>query len=266
MTGIYGLRNDNTGKWYVGQALNVEMRRIEHLSHLRTGKHHSAKLQNSFNKHGEAAFSFYVLQEVEVPSLDDMEVAWIARLDAYANGYNMTTGGGGRRGYTLSEETKAKISAAHKGRAKTEECRRKIREANLGRKVPTETRAKISRSTKGENAYWYGKHHTEETKQKLREAHGGANHRLYGGHHTAETKKAISEQLTGNHNAPEKIVRCITTGAIYRSTKEAGRLTNLSASSISMCCRGERKSCGGMKWEYVDNGGGNGGGATVLRD
>lgn len=46
-------------------------------------------------------------------------------------------------------------------------------------------------------------------------------------------------------------VRCITTGIIFNSIKEASETYNLSYSNIVACCNGRRHTCGGMKWEYV---------------
>lgn len=51
--------------------------------------------------------------------------------------------------YTPTEETRRKISEAHKGLHLSEEHRRKISEANKGRIVTEETRRKISESQKG---------------------------------------------------------------------------------------------------------------------
>jgi len=46
----------------VGSAIDFRKRKSQHLSHLRKNKHHSFKLQNSFNKYGEECFLFTVLQ------------------------------------------------------------------------------------------------------------------------------------------------------------------------------------------------------------
>lgn len=51
--------------------------------------------------------------------------------------------------------------------------------------------------------------------------------------------------------ANEQSVKCVTTGKIYSSVKEASQELGLSHSNIVACCRGRRKTCGGMKWEYV---------------
>lgn len=49
----------------------------------------------------------------------------------------------------------------------------------------------------------------------------------------------------------KKAVKCLTTNKVFESTVEAGKYYKLDNSSISKCCRGERKICGGFKWEYI---------------
>ena len=46
-------------------------------------------------------------------------------------------------------------------------------------------------------------------------------------------------------------VRCITTGTIYNSIKEAADAFGLYHANIVACCNGRRNTCGGMEWEYV---------------
>jgi len=67
--------------------------------------------------------------------------------------HNRTDGGKGLSGAIRSDETKRKISEAHKGKILTEEHKRKLSEAN-----------------EGENHHMYGKTHSEETKNKISEA------------------------------------------------------------------------------------------------
>ena len=48
-------------------------------------------------------------------------------------------------------------------------------------------------------------------------------------------------------------VKCKTTGEIFNSIKEAARYYAINNSGdISKCCKGTRKTCGGMEWEYID--------------
>jgi len=76
-----------------------------------------------------------------------------------------------RRGW-LSEEHKAKISKAHKGRPKSRAHRQKLREISLGRKQSAETRRKRSETLKriGHGKHNKGRKRSEATKQKMRAA------------------------------------------------------------------------------------------------
>ena len=48
-----------------------------------------------------------------------------------------------------------------------------------------------------------------------------------------------------------KPVRCIETGVIYPSTREAERILGIHHSSISSCCNGTRQTAGGLHFEFV---------------
>lgn len=53
--------------------------------------------------------------------------------------------------------------------------------------------------------------------------------------------------------ARKKAVRCIETGIIYESATEAARqVEKTTQSKICMVCRGQRNTCGGFHWEYVE--------------
>ena len=61
---------------------------------------------------------------------------------------------------------------------------------------------------------------------------------------------------TGKYNGKikeVKHVRCIETGIIYRSTREAERQTGVNQVRIAKCCKGRYgcKTAGGYHWEYV---------------
>lgn len=49
-----------------------------------------------------------------------------------------------------------------------------------------------------------------------------------------------------------KLVRCIETGMIFESTREAERCTGIFNASISHCCHGKQQTAGGYHWEYVN--------------
>lgn len=100
--GIYKITNTNNGKVYVGQSNDVIDRFRHHKSELNHQRHKNVILQNSWNLHGEKAFKFEIIEECSEDKLDEREIYWIDKLNAYVhcktpNGYNLTTGGEGTR-------------------------------------------------------------------------------------------------------------------------------------------------------------------------
>lgn len=159
---IYAIVNRITGKSYVGSAISPRRRWPEHRKALRGGRHHSVKLQRSWNIHGEAAFDFVVLESVLLlEDLVEREQSWIEARNSYRSGYNAAPMAGSQLGFKHSEETRAKLRAAQakrkaEGRCYTppppsDETRKRqsiAAKARKGRVVTEETRRKISESLK----------------------------------------------------------------------------------------------------------------------
>ena len=53
-------------------------------------------------------------------------------------------------------------------------------------------------------------------------------------------------------NAKNERVRCVESGVVYNSAKEASILTDTCRSSISNCLKGKREKAGGFHWERVE--------------
>lgn len=72
----------------------------------------------------------------------------------------------------------------------------------------------------------------------------------------ARHKKLVSEWGKKNIKkaieAKKKRVKCLTTGKIFDSIAEAGKYYKINNGHICDCCKGKRKTCGGMEWEYID--------------
>ena len=177
-------------------------------------------------------------------------------------------------GKQLSEETREKISKAHKGKKLSDFARRAISLGHIG-------------IFSGENHPMYGKHHTEETKQKLRERMSGKNnpnygkpmseeqkqkisqtkkdkyqkekHPMYGKHHTEETKQKISESHKGlqigvNNPHAKPIIQLDKTNnliKIWDYIKLASNELGIHRTDISSCCSGRLKTAGGYHWKYL---------------
>ena len=94
-SGIYQIKNTQNGKIYIGQTRDLKLRIYEHLRVLRRGEHHNHYLQRAFNKYGESAFKFSVLEECPIEELDFKEKEWIKKLHSMDadKGYNLESGG-----------------------------------------------------------------------------------------------------------------------------------------------------------------------------
>jgi len=185
--GVYAILHAASGKSYVGSAVHLGKRHAQHQRMLQAGKHHNVKLQRAWNKYGEGAFVFKVLEHVPEPAtLLQREQAWIDALDAVAKGFNLTPTAGSILGMKLTDEAKrrmssaatgktkspehvANVAAALRGRKMTDEQRQKMRDAKLGKtngpRSP-EVSKKISAALKGRPL-------SEEHRQKLADAKRG---------------------------------------------------------------------------------------------
>jgi group I intron endonuclease len=172
---IYKIINVVNNKFYVGSAVNFEKRKARHIWRLRRGDHSNKHLQAAWEKYGEKAFVFAVVEVVdEDVNLLLAENIWLKEHVGKDYCYNMATdatapqlGMFGEKntmwGKTFShtEEAKARISIASKARVQSEEEKAKRRETMRGKPLPIETRAKISASLMGEGNYWHGKKRPE---------------------------------------------------------------------------------------------------------
>lgn len=67
-SGIYRIKNLETGEIYIGKAVNLNKRKWNHIGALRRGNHSSRKLQKDFDKYGKDSFEFETLIEIKDPT------------------------------------------------------------------------------------------------------------------------------------------------------------------------------------------------------
>jgi group I intron endonuclease len=167
--GIYKIINVVNNKFYVGSAVDLKRRKTRHFSELRNNKHSNGRLQNSWNKYGEQAFVFVVVEELSKDAdLLAAENVWlkehVGKDYCYNLGVDATApmmGFGGELsptwGYKHTDKAKAVIAAASKGRTQDAETIKRKTDHLIGKPKPAEVRAKISATLSGEGNYWYGK-------------------------------------------------------------------------------------------------------------
>lgn len=87
---IYRIYCTATKQNYVGQTKDEKRRWAEHIKDLRTGKHHSRKLQDVFWKHGESCLQFEILEEnVDADNMTNREAYWMKEHKGYGDGLNV---------------------------------------------------------------------------------------------------------------------------------------------------------------------------------
>lgn len=83
--GIYRIKNSINNKIYIGSTKNIEARWAKHRALLRHNKHQNTHLQNAWNKYGENAFIFEVIEECKIEDLINREQFFIDNLNPEYN-------------------------------------------------------------------------------------------------------------------------------------------------------------------------------------
>lgn len=186
ISGIYKIQSTVKPKRiYIGSAKDIYKRWECHIRTLRKNKHHSIKLQNHYNKYGEADLQFSILLGCDKDDLLKTEQYYLDSYKPYFNIY-MVAG------------------------------------SPLGFKMTPEAIEKMVQSVSGEKNHNYGKHFSEEHRRKLSEAKKGISVNK-GNKHTEETKKKISESKKGKPH-PHKGNRPSDEGIAEIKRKLKGRI------------------------------------------
>jgi group I intron endonuclease len=171
--GIYKIINVVNNKFYVGSTVNMSRRRARHFSELRNNRHNNKYLQAAWNKYGEKAFIFVIVNELDKGAdILAAENVWLKEHVGKDYCYNLGTDATAPHlglcgelsnswGYKHTEEAKARISKASKERVQTEEEKAKRRKSMQGHIVSKDTKDKISATLSGQGNYWYGKKRPE---------------------------------------------------------------------------------------------------------
>ena len=158
---VYMAINKTTGASYIGATQKgTKGREYIHRYTARTGRNGAQLIYRAMRKYGDENFTFVTIKECsDWWDALESERVYIAM---FKPRYNMTDGGGGVKGHRHSDASKAKMSAAKKGKpsvwTKTpmpQEIREKLaaaRRLEKGRPLSPESRAELLKNSKIANA------------------------------------------------------------------------------------------------------------------
>jgi len=199
---VYLILNTITGKRYVGSSAHVERRWKHHRDQLKAKKHHSPHLQRSWDKHGPVVFLFEILEVIHDEAIllpREQHYLDLFQCCDPAHGYNTILLAGSSKGCKQSPETRAKISAALKGRAFTPEHKARIAAANQGRTHSAATRAKLCQVAQARPPR-AGTPCAPATRAKIREALSGERNPQFGKPLAESTRRKIGEKSKGRQS------------------------------------------------------------------
>lgn len=245
---VYGHRCKTTKKWYIGITSFIDdpYKRFGRngsnylLKNQNTYKH--PKFANAILKYGWENFTHWILGYYTESEIDSAENYWIEHKNSLLKGYNSTNGG--YSCHELTNDNKSKIS--NKVDQIDRETLKVIRTFNSAKDaadfVGLYNNSLIIECCKGKaisakGFFW--KYHTKSIRN--------------------DSNKLNKKVMTKGYHIKTPVLKIsLDTGDIlekYESTKEAGEKNNINHSNISRCCRHERNTAGGFKWEYCFDGG-----------
>lgn len=186
---IYKIFNTLNGKSYVGSTINYNRRIKRHFFLLKENRHHSIKLQNSYNKYGKDNFKHEIIEFSSVDDLIINEQKWINILNPELN-MTLVAGLNSHLGLKRSEETKKKISNSLIGRSLSEEHKESVRKTLTGRSLSEEHKLNIKNGLNNSEKFKLSREN-KELYQKIKQTRIDNNSYII----SEEVKQKISETL-----------------------------------------------------------------------
>lgn len=284
---VYMHTNKVNGKMYIGQTCQVptSARWGTDGSKYKSNEHFT----NAINKYGWDNFEHDIIATgLTLQEANSLESELIESLHTMNPKFGYNKKMGGNNGF-MSEETKARMSAAQLGKKKPDDFGAKISLAKTGHLVSEETRKILREKCSG----W---HHTEEERRKISEKNTGKHWYNNGNENVfafecpdgfeegmlpqkEETIKNKSDYFkrtkwytdgvtnvralecpngfhegrtwSGKESSVKNPIRCLETNIVYRNAGSASDATGAERSSIIRCCNGVYKQTKGLHFEYA---------------
>jgi group I intron endonuclease len=217
---VYLITNSINSKQYIGYtSKSIELR-----FHWHCNRRGCTRLRNALDKYGSENFKIEPIYTTE--DLEDalkMESYYIKLYDTINKGYNLTEGGIAPR---MSEETRVRMSQSHLGKKigpMSEQQKRKISETRIKKGIrPSRENILKGLETKKRNAIPL----------------------------PVDFGKKISERQKGVNNPTAKAVKCVQTGQVFDTIREAADKLGLNSVGIGHVLAGRNKTVGKEKYTF----------------
>ena len=158
---------------YIGKDSFIDEKR-RHLQHITESKYNSQPINRILQKNPNR-YKYLVLEEgnFSLYLLNELEKYYIKKFNTFLDKKKFNYREGGEGGI-VSEETRKKMSEAHKGKKLSKETRKKMSEAHKGKYVSEKTKKKLKKSLKGNNSGKdnpnFGKPRSKQVREKISKA------------------------------------------------------------------------------------------------
>jgi group I intron endonuclease len=226
-SGVYALICRVTNKVYVGSSVHLGLRLLDYTQPAYLAQQTRRPILKAIVKYGLINFIFIVLETCNSTDTLQREQYWIDLLNPE---YNLSPTAGSTLGITLSEETKAKIRAAHMGKTHSLETRRLMSETRRGPNNPMFGKSPLVLDCPKARA-------SEETRALLSAfiALKGPEGPLSGIPRPAE----VIHLMRVNHPHTKAVYQYtsdkVTFVAVYDSIRQAAELTGISRGYLTRC-------------------------------
>lgn len=235
------------GNMYIGSAKYLSERWSAHKSSLRDNKHHSQRLQNSWNKYGPDAFAFVIISYCEVAELRTLEQRYIDMMNPV---FNM------RRDANRPPESWKSTKPNHfKGKKHTEETLQKLRGPNPN--VAGENNPMYGVRRFGERNHMWGRKRPDTAEFNRRTKKGKTLEEMHGPEKAAKLRELMARrgEANGNFGTGRAVVQLSLDEniiAVFPNACRAAAILGIKHVGIYHCLYGHAKTAYEYKWRYAD--------------
>ncbi len=245
--GIYKIENVCNGHIYIGSSKDIEARWHRHKLDLMANRHHNPYLQRAWNKYGDNAFVFIVLEHLnDVSLLYEYEQIWIDKLSPQ---YNIGSVGGGDciSNHPNYEQICQQQSNIQKTKInKLSDKERAAKYGRLGNKNPNWKGGKslftcpcCMRIIKRTND-------NQKSCKQCMPSLSGKQNPFYGKKHSVDTKNKIGVANKGRKPTNSRSIRI--NNVLYTSYADAAKAIGCSSSMISWRVKKGIYTANGPNW------------------